>query len=92
PIELPMWGLLVFYALAASVWTVALWMKGLQGLHAHEAGVFTIFLPLTAAGFGVVFLNETMSLNQLLAFGVALASVVLISFRQAAGKTSLLDG
>ena len=91
PIDWSMLSLLVFYALAASVWTVALWMKGLQGLHAHEAGVFTIFLPLTAAGFGVVFLNETMSLNQLLAFGVALASVVLISIRSAADKTNLLD-
>jgi drug/metabolite transporter (DMT)-like permease len=87
-----MWGLLVFYALAASVWTVALWMKGLQGLHAHEAGVFTIFLPITAAAVGVTLLNESMNGAQLLAFAVALASVVLISLRPAERKTDQWDG
>lgn len=92
PISVSMWGLLLFYALAASVWTVALWMKGLQGLHAHEAGVFTIFLPITAAAVGVILLNESMNGTQLLAFAVALASVVLISFRSAEHKTDRSDG
>lgn len=92
PISVSMWGLLLFYALAASVWTVALWMKGLQGLHAHEAGVFTIFLPITAAAVGVTLLNESMNGTQLLAFAVALASVVLISFRSAEHKTDRSDG
>ena len=44
----PMWGLLVFYALAASVITVWLWMKGLRSVPAPQAGVFSVMLPVAA--------------------------------------------
>jgi drug/metabolite transporter (DMT)-like permease len=71
------WGLLVFYGLAASVWTVWLWMTGLQTVPASQAGVFTVMLPVSAALTGVVFLGERMSAIQLLAFGIALLGVVL---------------
>jgi drug/metabolite transporter (DMT)-like permease len=71
------WMLLVFYALAASVWTVWLWMTGLKTIPAGQAGVFTVFLPVSAAAVGVVFLGESMSGLQALAFGVALLGVVL---------------
>ncbi|HOB96054.1 MAG TPA: DMT family transporter, partial [Aquabacterium sp.] len=50
------WLLLVFYALAASMATVWLWMKGLTQVPAPQAGVFTVFLPITAAAVGVLFL------------------------------------
>ena len=73
----PSWLLLVFYSLAASVWTVWLWMTGLKTIDAGKAGVFTVFLPVSAAAVGVVFLNETLSGLQALAFGVALLGVVL---------------
>jgi drug/metabolite transporter (DMT)-like permease len=71
------WLLLVFYALAASVWTVWLWMTGLKTIPAGQAGVFTVFLPISAAAVGVVFLGERLSGLQALAFGVALLGVVL---------------
>src|SRR5690606_13572116 len=45
----PIWGLLVFYGLAASVWTVWLWMTGLKSVPATQAGVFTVMLPISAA-------------------------------------------
>ena len=48
------WMLLVFYALAASVWTVWLWMTGLKTVPAAHAGVFTVMLPISAALVGVV--------------------------------------
>ncbi len=73
----PSWLLLVFYSLAASVWTVWLWMTGLKTIDAGQAGVFTVFLPVSAAAVGVVFLGETLSGLQALAFGVALLGVVL---------------
>ncbi len=72
-----MWLLLVFYALAASVWTVWLWMTGLHGVPASQAGVFTVMLPIAAALTGWLVLGEQMSLLQLLAFGIALLGVVL---------------
>lgn len=71
------WGLLLFYGLAASVWTVWLWMTGLQTVPASQAGVFTVMLPVSAAVTGVVFLGESMTALQLLGFGIALLGVVL---------------
>nr|WP_315465311.1 DMT family transporter [uncultured Rhodoferax sp.] len=71
------WLLLVFYALAASVWTVWLWMSGLKNVPASRAGVFTVMLPISAAVVGVVVLDEPMGGLQVLAFGIALLSVVL---------------
>jgi drug/metabolite transporter (DMT)-like permease len=72
-----LWTLLVFYALAASVWTVWLWMQGLKSVPASRAGVFTIMLPITAAGVGVGVLGETVSVTQWLAFALALSGLVL---------------
>lgn len=71
------WVLLVFYALAASVWTVWLWMTGLKAVPAAQAGVFTVMLPISAAMVGVVVLGEPMQGLQMLAFGIALLGVVL---------------
>lgn len=71
------WLLLLFYALAACMWTVWLWMTGLRAVPAAQGGVFTVFLPLSATLVGVVVLGERLSSLQWLAFGIALASVVL---------------
>jgi drug/metabolite transporter (DMT)-like permease len=71
------WVLLVFYALAASVWTVWLWMTGLKAVPAARAGVFTVLLPISAALVGVLILGESLSGMQLVAFTVALLGVVL---------------
>ena len=71
------WALLVFYALAASVWTVWLWMTGLRGVPAARAGVFTVMLPISAAVVGVLVLGESLSGMQALAFAIALLGVLL---------------
>ena len=76
-VSTPSWLLLVFYSLAASVWTVWLWMTGLKTIPAGQAGVFTVFLPVSAAAVGVVFLGENLSGLQALAFAVAMLGVVL---------------
>lgn len=73
-----MWLLLVFYALAASVWTVWLWMTGLESVPASQAGVFTVLLPVSAAVVGVVVLKEPFSYVQLVAFAGALAGLLLV--------------
>lgn len=72
-----LWTLLLFYALAASVWTVWLWMTGLKTVPAAQAGVFTVMLPIAAALVGVMALGEPVSLTQGAAFTLALAGVVL---------------
>lgn len=74
------WTGLVFYAIAASMLTVWLWMTGLKHVPAAAAGVFTVLLPISAAGVGVAFLGERFNGVQVLAFGLALAGVVLATW------------
>ena len=76
-VEAHNWWLLVFYALAASVGTVWLWMTGLKTIPAAQAGVFTVMLPVSATAIGVLFLGEQMSLLQMGAFGIALGGLLL---------------
>ncbi len=71
------WVLLLFYALAASVWTVWLWMTGLKTVPAARAGVFTVMLPITSALVGVLVLGESLRGVQVLAFAIALLGLVL---------------
>ena len=80
-----LWLLLAFYAMAASVWTVWLWMSGLKAIPAARAGVFTVMLPISAALVGVLVLGESLSGIQLLAFAIALVGVLLATLP--AGKT-----
>ena len=76
-VSAPLWSLLVFYALAASVWTVWLWMTGLKNIPASQSGVFTVMLPVSAALVGVLVLDERLTGAKMLALSVALAGVVL---------------
>jgi len=76
-VPVDIWVLLLFYGLAASVWTVWLWMTGLKVVPAARAGVFTVMLPVSAALVGVVALGESLSALQASAFAVALAGMLL---------------
>jgi drug/metabolite transporter (DMT)-like permease len=76
----PTWGLLLFYALAASVVTVWLWMQGLRHVPAGRAGVFSVMLPVSAAVVGVVWLGEHFSAGHAAAFALALAGLVLATW------------
>ena len=74
--SLPIWGLMAFYATAASVITVWLWMTGLKHIAAAQAGVFMVFLPVATAIVGML-LGETMNSMQVLAYALALVGVLL---------------
>ncbi len=76
-IPISSWLLLLVYALAASVLTVWLWMTGLKHVPASSAGVFTVFLPISAAAVGVLVFGESFSAAQAGAFALALVGVVL---------------
>lgn len=73
------WGLLAYYAATASVITVWLWMAGLRRLPAAQAGVFMVFLPISTALIGLL-LGESLSTAQALAYGLALAGVLLATW------------
>ena len=79
-ITLPTWGLLGFYAIAASMVTVWLWMQGLRHVPAPRAGVFSVLLPVSAAAVGVLLLGEAFTRGHALAFALALAGLVLATW------------
>jgi drug/metabolite transporter (DMT)-like permease len=79
-VSIGLWSLLFVYALAASIWTVWLWMTGLRSIPASQAGVFTVMLPVSAAVVGVLVLGERLSTVQGLAFALALLGVVLATW------------
>lgn len=83
-----MWLLLLFYSLAASVWTVWLWMTGLRRVPAAQAGVFTVMLPVSAALVGVAVLGESLDGLQMLAFAAAMAGVLLATLPSKGGPAA----
>lgn len=76
----PIWLLLLFYAVAASMVTVWLWMMGLRHVPSSRAGVFTVMLPVSAALVGVLALGEAFGLAHVAAFGLALAGLLLATW------------
>jgi len=78
------WTLLVFYAIAASMVTVWLWMQGLRHVPSSRAGVFTVMLPVSAALVGIVVLGEAFTGMHLLAFALALAGLLLATWPERA--------
>jgi len=79
-VPLTAWALLLFYGLAASVWSVWLWMSGLRGVNASQAGVFTVMLPISTCLVGMVVLGESLEPVQWLALAMGLAAVVLATW------------
>jgi len=77
-----MWLLLAAYAIAASMITVWLWMKGLRHVPAPQAGVFTVMLPLSAAAVGVLLLGEAFNTGHLIALLLALLGLLLATWPQ----------
>ena len=87
-----LWALLVFYALAASMVTVWLWMQGLRHVPAPQAGVFSVMLPVSAALVGVFFLGEPFGAGHLAAFALALAGLLLATWPAGRSATRTVSG
>jgi drug/metabolite transporter (DMT)-like permease len=79
-VQAPTWVLLVFYAVAASMVTVWLWMKGLQHVPSSRAGVFTVMLPVSAALVGVLVLGERFGMAHVAAFALAMLGLLLATW------------
>jgi drug/metabolite transporter (DMT)-like permease len=74
------WALLVFYAVAASMVSVWLWMQGLRQVPSSRAGVFMVLLPVSAAAVGALWLGEVFGLAHLLALSLAVAGLLLATW------------
>ncbi len=83
----PTWALLLFYAIAASMVTVWLWMQGLRHVPSSQAGVFTVLLPVSTAAVGVAVLGEHFSAAHAAAFALALAGLLLATWPEKATET-----
>jgi drug/metabolite transporter (DMT)-like permease len=74
------WALLTFYAVAASMVTVWLWMQGLRHVPSSRAGVFTVLLPVSAALVGIAVLGESFGPAHVAAFALAMAGLLLATW------------
>lgn len=78
------WALLVFYAIAASMVTVWLWMMGLRHVPSSRAGVFTVMLPVSAALVGIAVLGEAFGAAHVAAFVLAMVGLLLATWPERA--------
>jgi drug/metabolite transporter (DMT)-like permease len=73
-------ALLLFHALTASVLCLLLWYGGMRRAAANVAGVFSAFLPATAAVLGVAVLGERFTAVHAVGLLVMLASIGLATW------------
>lgn len=78
-------ALLVFHSLTASVICLLLWYAGLKRVPAGMAGVFTVFLPGTAALVAVTVLGEAFSGVHAAGFVLMMASVAVATWPRRGG-------
>ncbi len=84
------WALIVWYGLAASVFSFFLWMRGIRHVSAQLAGVFTAMVPVAATAYGVIFLGERLSVAQGGALALTVAGIVLAALPSAGSRKTLL--
>ncbi|MFH5924041.1 DMT family transporter [Roseomonas xinghualingensis] len=73
-------ALLVFHAVTSSILALLLWYGGLRRAPAGIAGVFTAFLPATAAATAIIFLGEVPTVTHALGFALLLGSMMLATW------------
>ena len=73
-------ALLVFHSLTASVLCLLLWYAGLKRVPAGMAGVFTAFLPGTAALVAVTLLGEAFTATHAAGFVLMMGSVAVATW------------
>ncbi len=78
-------SLLVFHALTASVICLLLWYAGLRRVPAGMAGVFTAFLPATAALVAVTLLGEAFTVVHAAGFALMMGSVAVATWPRRGG-------
>lgn len=73
-------GLLLYHSLTASVLSLLLWYNGLKRVPASIAGVFTAFLPASAAVTAILLLGEDFGAVHVAGFALMMTSVVLATW------------
>ena len=86
------WGLLVFYALAASMVSVWLWMQGLKRVPSSRAGVFMVLLPVGAATVGIAVLGEPFGGPHVFALVLAVIGLLLATWPERSARHATTGG
>lgn len=71
-------GAILYVGIVASIIAFLSWNTGVVALGANRASIYLNFIPLFAAIFAVIFLNETLLFSQIIG-GIAVICGVLIS-------------
>jgi len=75
------WGLILYYAITASVLSFFLWYKGVAKVEASKAGLFTGMMPISAALVAILFLNERFTWMHAIGMSLVLASIFVGTLR-----------
>ncbi|NRD76904.1 DMT family transporter [Bacillus sp. BRMEA1] len=86
-----MWLLIIYYAVTASVLSFILWYQGVTKVKANIAGIFTGFLPVTAALAGIVILKEPFGWSQSLGILSVLGAIFFGTRVTTSNKSSRND-
>ena len=76
-VPLAVWGLMVWYVLAASVFSLLLWYRGLPHIDTSLAGLATAALPLAALTVSVLGLGEHLNRHEDIGALMVLAAIVI---------------
>lgn len=85
--SLPVWGLLVGFAVMVSVISLVLFQLGVKKIGPSQASVFSTFEPLASILWGVTLLGERFTLRTGLGVGAILAAVLLLALKGDAEKS-----
>ena len=88
PMTAGLWTLLLFYSLAAGLFSVWMWVSGLRHVPANQAGVFTVALPIAATAVGVLLLGERFTALHAAALALASTGVLLIATSKRGAQTA----
>lgn len=78
----------MYYAITASVLSFVFWYQGIAKVKASIAGIFTGFIPVTAAVTGIFILDEPFGWNQFFGILFVLAAIFVGTRRIEKGVSS----
>lgn len=71
------WLLIIYYSLTSSVLSFILWYRGITKVPANIAGLFTVFMPVSSAFCGVLFLHESLTIRHVAGIVMAMAAILI---------------
>jgi drug/metabolite transporter (DMT)-like permease len=80
------WGWIVFIAVFGTVLPFGLYFEGINRIRSTHASITATLEPITAAAMSWIFLNESLSLLQVMGGVLVLTSVIILQIRRKADE------